>query len=164
MTDGRADRLTSGRVHPKGTNFVIITRACGEPLRLIEQINLHLITVQHRLALSKSSHTELFYIGLIELLCLLQQVINIHTKLLWHRSSIRVIAKAGLPEHEEVFTLLHSPPRPLGIAAEHIVGTFLESLIPRARAVILVEIFDFRLVHHLYIRRFGRLRSIGSIT
>ncbi len=53
--------------------------------------------VKNRFSLSDSCHTQFLYIGLIELLCLLQQVINIHTQSLRNRFCIRIISKARFP-------------------------------------------------------------------
>ena len=149
MTDSRAHRLAGRWVNPEGTNLVVITRTSGEPLCLIEQIDLHLVIVEHRLALTDGSHAELLHIGLIELLSLLQEIVHIHSQFLWHRLRIRVIAKSRLPEHEEVFALLHSPPRPLGIASQHILRSLLKSLIPCARSKILGIIGNLGRIHNL---------------
>ena len=106
--------------------------------------------IKNRFSLSHSCHTEFLYIGLIELLSLLQQVINIHTQSLRYRFSIRIISKARLPEHKEVLALLHSPPRPSGIAAEHVVRSLFKSFIPGTRSDIHTIITNSRNIHHLY--------------
>lgn len=106
--------------------------------------------IEHRFSLTNSCHTEFLYIGLIELLSLLQQVINIHTQSLWYSFCIRIISKARLPEYKEVFALLHSPPRPSGIAAEHVVRSLFKSFIPVSRSDIHTIITNSRNIHHLY--------------
>ncbi len=115
--------------------------------------------VKDRFSLSDSCHTEFLYIGLIELLSLLQQVINIHTQSLRYRFSIRIISKARLPEHKEVLALLHSPPRPSGIAAEHLVRSLFKSFIPCSRTMILIIVNNFSYIHYLHIRRFWDLQE-----
>ena len=118
--------------------------------------------IKNRFSLTNSCHTEFLYIGLIELLSLLQQVINIHTQSLRYRFSIRIISKSRLPEHEEVLALLHSPPRPSGVASEHIVWTFFKALIPGTRTIVLTIVNNLSFIHHLHIRWFGIIRNISS--
>ena len=90
--------------------------------------------------MSYGHHLQLFNIGGIELLSLLQQVVDIHTQGGRNLTAVGVIAETRLPEYEEVFTLLHAPERPLGIVAQHVVDTLLKTFVPRSRADVLVEI------------------------
>ena len=76
--NGRTNRLTSGGIHPKGTDGIVVTRTSGEPLCLIKQVDFHLILVELRLALSGNAHVEFLDVRLVELFCLHQQVVNIH--------------------------------------------------------------------------------------
>ena len=108
MADGGADGLAGGRIDPKGTDDVVVARTGGEPLGLIEQVDLHLILVEVRLALSHRSHAETGDVRVVELLGLLQQVVDIDAKLGRHRFGIRIVTKACFPEYKEVFGLLHA--------------------------------------------------------
>lgn len=106
VSNGRAHRLTGRGIHPEGTNHIVVARTSGEPLRLIEQVYLHLILVEIALALSCDHHTQFGDIGLIELLGLLQQVIHIDPQLFRYTAGIGITAKTFLPEYEEVLALL----------------------------------------------------------
>ena len=108
VADGGADGLAGGRIDPKGTDDVVVTRTCGEPLGLIEQVDLHLVLVEVALALAHGSHAEAGDVGVVELLSLLEQVVDIDAKFGRNRFSIGIVAKAGLPEYKEVFGLLHA--------------------------------------------------------
>ena len=143
MGDDRADGLTGRGVDPEGTDGVVVASAGGEPLRLVEQVDLHLILVEIRLALPRLSHFQRRDVGLIELLRLLQQVVDIHAHTLRQFAGVGIVAESGLPEHEEVFALLGAEPRPLGIAAQHVYRAELR------RLVVLVIVLDLRHIHHL---------------
>ena len=117
---------------------------------LVEQIDLHLVVVEVTLALAHSHHLQLLHIGGIELLGLLEQVVDVDTQGCGHIGRVGIIAEAGLPEHEEVLTLLHAPERPLGIVAQHVVYTFLETFVPRAGTGVFVEVLHLRAVHDMH--------------
>ena len=68
------------------------------------------------------------------MLCFLQQVVYVDAVGLCQGGRVGVIAEIGIPEHEEVLTLLAAEPRPLRVVAEHVEIELL-------RLVILVEVF-----------------------
>ena len=119
MTDSRTYWLASRRIYPKCTNLVVIARTSSKPFVLINQINLHLIVVKHRLTLTNLRHTQSFDIGIIEVLSFSQEVIYIYTHLCIYRLSIRIVAKFRTPEDEEMLTLFHTMPRIIGVLTKH---------------------------------------------
>ena len=81
VSDGRAYGMAGSRCYPKGTDHIVVARASGHPPfgSRIQQVDLHLVIIEIRLALTSHHHTKLGNVGLVELLCLLKQVIHIHT-------------------------------------------------------------------------------------
>ena len=137
MADGGADGLAGGRIDPKGTDDVVVARTGGEPLGLIEQVDLHLVLVEIGLALTSHHHAETVDIGFVELFCLLQQVVHIHAVRLSQRTAVGVVAEICIPEHEEVFGLLHASERPASRAGVHVHRTEFGGL------VVLFDVLDF---------------------
>ena len=127
--------------HPQGANHVVVARAGGHPPfgSGVEQVDLHL-------ALPGDHHAQTGDVGLVEMLCFLQQVVYVDAVGLGQRGRVGVVAEIGVPEHEEVLTLLGAEPRPLRVVAEHVEVELLG-------LVVLVEVFYLRLVHDLYRRR-----------
>ena len=108
VSDGGTNGLAGGRIDPKGADYVIVARTSGEPLSLIEQVDLHLVLVEVALALANGSHAEAGDVGVVELLSLLEQVVDIDAKFGRNRFGIGIVTKACFPEYKEVFGLLHA--------------------------------------------------------
>ena len=148
MGDGRAYRLTGGRCHPEGTNHVVVARTGSHPPLgcRVEQVDLHLIVVEIRFALTCHHHTEFSDVRLVELFSLAEQVIDIDAIALGEIRRVGITAEVGIPEHEEVLTLLITEERPLGVVAQHVE-------VELCGFVVFIEVGHVALIHDFNSRR-----------